>query len=398
MGTQQKTISVGFLAIVLPVAGCSEVTHTTSQEIAHTASQDIGPLLEPIRKRYELPAMAGAVILRGRTAAWGATGFRKDGNDVQVRPNDKFHIASCTKAMTATLIAMLFERGKLKWDTTLAEAFPDMADEMHPGYRDVTLKHLLAHRSGLPPVSHSYPKGKSFIDMHNLPGPAMEQRLAYAKMILRQEPEGKPGTTFIYSNVGYSIAGMMAERAMNTPWETLMKEMLFKPLGMRTAGFGAMGTPGRIDQPLQHVIAEGSTIYLEPNSLMDNPPAIGPAATVHCSIKDWAKFIIAHLKGVRGTGGLLNQETFKMLHTPDFGGDYASGWDVKKRDWAGGKVLMHTGSNTMSFAVVWMAPKRDFAVLLASNQGGGDVEKGCDEAVWMLIKEFLLNEKGEKGR
>ena len=398
MGTQQNTISVGLLAIVLPVAGCAEVAHITSQEAAHTGSSDIGPLLEPIRKKYGLPAMAGAVIFHGRTAAWGATGMRKVDSSVKVTSNNKFHIASCTKAMTATLIAMLFERGKLNWDTTLVEAFPDMADEMHPGYRDVTLKHLLAHRSGLPPVSHSYPKGKSFKDIHNLPGPAMEQRLAYTKMILREEPRAEPGMKYIYSNAGYAIAGVIAEQTMKTPWETLMRTMLFKPLGMTTAGFGPMGTPGKIDQPLQHVIAEGSTIYLEPNSLMDNPPAIGPAATIHCSMRDWAKFIIAHLEGARGTGGLLNPETFKMLHTPDFGGNYASGWDVKKRDWADGKVLTHTGSNTMSFAVVWMAPKRDFAVLLASNQGGGDVEKGCDEAVWMLIKKFLLNEKSEKGR
>ncbi|MHC4656501.1 MAG: serine hydrolase domain-containing protein, partial [Planctomycetota bacterium] len=213
-----------------------------------------------------------------------------------------------------------------------------------------------------------------------------------------EEPRAKPGMKYIYSNAGYAIAGVIAEQAMNTPWETLMRTMLFNPLGMTTAGFGPMGTPGKIDQPLQHIIDEGSTLYLEPNSLMDNPPAIGPAATVHCSIKDWAKFIIAHLKGARGTGDLLKPETFKMLHTPDFGGNYASGWNVKKRDWADGKVLTHTGSNTMNFAVVWMAPKRDFAVLAVSNQGGGNVEKGCDEAVWMLIKEFLLNEKGEEGR
>jgi len=186
MGTQRNTISVGLLAIVLPVAGCAEVAHITSQEAAYTDSSDLGSLLEPIRKKYGLPALAGAVILQGRTAAWGATGYRKDGNDVQVKPNDKFHIASCTKAMTATLIAMLVERGKLKWDTTLVEAFPDMADEMHPDYRNVTLSHLLDHRGGMPGPKRSWPEGKSFTDMHNLPGTAMEQRLAYARMILRQ--------------------------------------------------------------------------------------------------------------------------------------------------------------------------------------------------------------------
>ena len=398
MGTQRNTISVGLLAIVLPVAGCAEVAHITSQEAAHTGSSDLGPLLEPIRKKYGLPAMAGAVILQGRTAAWGATGFRKNGNDVQVTSNDKFHIASCTKAMTATLIAMLFERGKLKWDATLVEAFPDMADEMHAGYREVTLKHLLAHRSGLPPASHSYPKGKSFTDMHNLGGPAMEQRLAYTKMILREESRAEPGTKYIYSNAGYAIAGVIAEQTMKTPWEALMRKMLFIPLGMTTAGFGPMGTPGKIDQPWQHMIKDDKLSAVEPGRLSDNPPVLGPGGMVHCSIRDWAKFITAHLKGPKGEGCLLKSETFELLHTAGFGGDYASGWDVKKRDWAGGKVLTHTGSNTMSFAVVWMAPKRDFAVLIASNQGGGDVEKGCDEAVWMLIKKFLLNEISEKGR
>jgi hypothetical protein len=67
-------------------------------------------------------------------------------------------------------------------------------------------------------------------------------------------------------------------------------------------------------------------------------------------------------------------------------------------DWAGGRVLTHTGSNGMNFAVVWMAPKRDFAVLVVSNQGKGEVAKACDEAAWTLIKEFLLNKKDKKGR
>ena len=398
MGTKRNAIFPGFLAILLPVAGCAEVAHITPQEEAYTGSSDLGLLLEPIRQRYGLPAMAGAVILQGQTVACGATGFRKDGNDVKVTPNDKFHIGSCTKAMTATIIAMLVERGKLRWDITLSSALPDMADEMHPDYRNVTLSHLLDHRGGLPSKHRSWLEGKSFTDMHNLNGPAMEQRLTYARMILRQEPEAKPGTTYIYSNAGYSVAGVIAEQAMKRPWESLMRTMLFEPLGMKTAGFGAMGTPGGIDEPWQHMIINDKLVAVEPGRLSDNPPVLGPGGTVHCSIRDWAKFVIEHLKGARDAGGLLKGETFELLHTPGFGGDYASGWVVTKRDWGGGKVLTHTGSNTMSFAVVWMAPKRDFAVLLASNQGGGSVEKACDEACWMLIKKFLLNEKGVKGR
>lgn len=378
------------MTIVLSLGDRTEVLYADSKELVE--------VIEPIRKKYALPAMAWAVIMQGQTTVWGATGFRKAGNDVQVTSNDKFHIGSCTKAMTATIIAMLVERRKLRWGITLSEAFPDMAKEMHPDYRNVTLSHLLDHRGGLPPANKSWPKDKSFMDMYNLPGSAMEQRLAYARMILRQEPEAKPGTKYIYSNAGYSIAGVIAERAMKTPWENLMRTMLFEPLGMTTAGFGAMGTPGKIDQPWQHRMNDKKLSAVEPGRFSDNPPVLGPGGTVHCSIRDWAKFITAHLKGPKGEGCLLKSETFALLHTAGFGGDYASGWVVTKRDWAGGKVFTHTGSNTMNFAVVWMAPKRDFAVLVASNQGGGDVEKACDEACWTLIKEFLLKKESRKGR
>lgn len=394
MGTRRNIISVVLLTIVLSAVGGAEVLYSRSKNLAG--------VLEPIRKKYDLPALAGAVILQGRTAAWGATGLRKVGSNVKVTRNDKFHIGSCTKAMTATLIAMLVERGKLQWDTTLATALEDKVEGMHPDYDSVTLKHLLAHRAGLPPANQSWPKGKSFMDMHNLPGSAMQQRLAYARMMLRQEPEAKPGTKYVYSNAGYAIVGVIAEQAINRPWETLMKEMLFEPLGLKTAGFGAMGSPGRIDEPWQHTMKNGRLRAIEPGRFSDNPPVIGPGGTVHCSIRDWATFITAHLTGAKGEGGLLKGETFGVLHTAAFGGKYAPGWSVTKRDWAGGRVLTHQGSNSMNFAVVWMAPKRNFAVLVACNQGKGDVAKACDEACWMLIKKFLLNEEdgkaGRKGR
>jgi len=398
MDTKRNVIFLFFLAILLSVAGCAELTLTPSHEAAKSPSHGIGGLLEPIRQRYDLPAMAATVIVDGRTIVWDAMGVRKAGSEVKVTPNDKFHIGSCTKAMTATLIAMLVEQGKLQWDITLSSALPDMADEMHPDYLNVTLRHLLAHRGGLPSKHQNWPEGKSFEDMHNLDGSAMEQRLTYARMILREEPEARPGTTYIYSNAGYSIAGVIAEQTMKEPWESLMRTMLFEPLGMSTAGFGAMGTPGRIDEPWQHMIKDDELVAVEPGRLSDNPPVLGPSGAVHCSIRDWAKFVIEHLKGSRGVGDLLKGETFELLHTPGFGGDYASGWVATERDWGEGKVLTHTGTNNMNFSVVWMAPKRGFAVLVASNQGGGDVATACDEACRILIKEFLLNEAGSKGR
>jgi hypothetical protein len=79
---------------------------------------------------------------------------------------------------------------------------------------------------------------------------------------------------------------------------------------------------------------------------------------VHCSLADWAKFAALHLRGLDGEGGFLRADTFRLLHSPTMGGDYAYGWSVAERDWAGGKALTHAGSNTMWYSVVWLAPNR----------------------------------------
>ena len=349
----------------------------------------IVPVIESVRQAYDLPAVAAAVILDGRVCAVAATGVRKAGSDVKVTSADQFHLGSCTKAMTATLIAILVEKGKLGWDATLAELLPDLVEDMRPVYRTVTIRHLLAHRAGLPPANSSWPEGMSFRDVHRLPGAPMQQRLAYTRLILRQEPATTPGEEYLYSNAGYAIAGVIAEQIMKRPYETLMKEMVFEPLGMGSAGFGAMGTPGKIDQPWQHRFSDGKLKPVGPGRFSDNPPAIGPGGTVHCAMGDWAKFVLVHLKGRRGEPTILPPSSITELHTPDFGGDYAKGWAVKTRDWAGGEVLTHTGTNNQNYAVVWMAPKRNFAVMAATNQGGGDVAKACDDVCARLIREFL---------
>ncbi|MFI5178236.1 MAG: serine hydrolase, partial [Vicinamibacterales bacterium] len=115
------------------------------------------------------------------------------------------------------------------------------------------------------------------------------------------------------------------------------------------------------------------------------PEVMGPAGTVHCSLADWAKFIADQLSGLQGHGALLSPAVYTQLHTAPFGGDYAFGWLVVQRPWAGGAAYTHAGSNTMNYAVVWMAPSRDFAVLVTTNQGGADAQEGTDEAAAALI-------------
>jgi CubicO group peptidase (beta-lactamase class C family) len=347
-----------------------------------TPPQDLNAQLEPIRHKHDLPALAAAIVTGERMVALGVVGVRKYGANITVTLNDQFHLGSCTKSMTAMLIAMLVEQGKLAWTTTLAQALPDLAATMQPAYRQVTLEQLMAHRSGM--SGESWPQGKTFLDMQRLSGTPRQQRLAYARMILQEPPVSKPGSRTLYSNRNFALAGVIAERVADLSWEDLMQQKLFKPLGMTTAGFGAMGTPGKIDQPWQHRMEGTKCEPIEPGLLSDNPVAIAPAGLVHCSIGDWAKYIQAHLRGEQGRPGLLKPETFRKLHTPPQG-DNGFGWVVLERDWGGGRVLTHAGSNNQNYAVVWIAPVRDFAILVMTNRGGDDAWKACDETVAMLI-------------
>jgi CubicO group peptidase (beta-lactamase class C family) len=175
-----------------------------------------------------------------------------------------------------------------------------------------------------------------------------------------------------------------------------MREHLFEPLGMTTAGFGPPGNKGQVDQPWGHQLGfwSGKWKSMPPEDASDNPAVIGPAGRVHCSLDDWAKFALLHLHGACGKSELLDADVFRLLQRPALGGDYACGWTVVDREWAGGQALTHAGSNTMWFAVIWLAPKRKLALLAATNLGTQMAFAACDSAVGMML-DLAAKDPGE---
>jgi CubicO group peptidase (beta-lactamase class C family) len=351
---------------------------------------DLGPELTPVREEFQFPALGAAVIVEGRLHALGVVGVRKWGSEVPAEPNDAFHLGSCTKAMTGSLIAMLVEQGKLKWDTPLVEYFPEWKDTMHPDYRDVTLLHLLSHRAGVPSMTAGFApvEGAQLDEVLAMASPA-GQRRRLAEIVLAQPPVNKPGEEYKYSNAGFTIAGVIAERVMGEDYESLLTRALFEPLGMRTAGFGPMGTPGKIDALWAHRREGDRIVPIEPGPQADNPPFLTPGGRVHCSMADWAKYVACVLAAMRNEPGLVPASCVGQLKQPPFGGTYALGWGLYERDWASGPALSHGGSNTKNYSIVWIAPQRDFAVLVATNLGGGDDAKGLDKLCSDLIRKFL---------
>ncbi|HUJ09058.1 MAG TPA: serine hydrolase [Verrucomicrobiae bacterium] len=243
--------------------------------------------IEAIWRKHGVPALAVVVTKDGQICDRAAVGVGKLGDLTPVTTNDVFHIGSCTKSMTATLAAMFIEQGKLRWDTTIAEVFPELKGRMDKQYETVTVEQLLHHCGGVPrePPSAAWERAWKEI------GTPVEQRREFIEAVLLAPPAVAPGTRVIYSNQGYAIVGAMLEKVSGRDFESLMTEKLFKPLHMDSAGFGPPGTKDKTDQPWGHVHQLSKALPMQ----TDNPPVISPAGRVHCSLDDLARYAMFHL-------------------------------------------------------------------------------------------------------
>ena len=386
----RRTLHAVSTSLIL-IAGCGRSqaapNATPSSTTAATTPpkvDDLDALLEPIRKANDLPALTAAVFDEHALLAIGAVGVRKLGDPTKVTKTDEWHLGSDSKAMTATLTALLVKEGVVKWSTTMAEAFPEWAITMDPGYKTVTLEMLLGHRGGAP----ADVPADIWAEMWK-PGVTEKQRLAAVKAMLSRAPETPPGTKFVYANAGYMMVGAALEHATGKSWETMMSNRVFAKLGMTSCGYGSAGTPGKTDEPWGHELKGTKLVPISPGPQGDNPPSLGPAGTVHCGLEDWGKFLQAHLLGENGDKTILPPASFTKLHTPAPGGDYALGWLVTTRPWAGGKALTHSGSNTMNYATVWIAPAKHRILVVATNRGDDAAAKAVDDTFGPLIKKYV---------
>lgn len=305
------------------------------------------------RQETGAPALAAIVMVDGQVRAAAADGLRIVGRDTPVTETDRWHLGSITKSMTATLVARLVEKGIVSWDDTVAGVLGDALPEMRAAYRRATFRHLLAHRAGLqgniPP--------EQFVRFEQHPADPIADRLAWARLALSQEPSGPLGTRFEYSNSGYVVAAAMLEAKTGEPWEALIRAEVIAPLGLESAGFGPPGTAG--DAPRGHQRSAGGPRAVGPD--VDNPAALSPAARVHMTLEDLARFADVHR---RKDETYLRAESFETLHTPPFGGVYAMGW-VREPD----GMLWHNGSNSLWYAEVAFSAGTGAVAAVAANDG-----------------------------
>lgn len=329
--------------------------------------------LETIRAETGAPALAAAVVGRDGLIWRGVTGVRRADAPTPAALDDLWHLGSNTKAMTAVLLARQVEQGAIAWGQPLAELFPDL--ELDAAFAETPFESLLQHRAGLSDQALL----PGWMPAAWIPGASVtELRAALAQRALTRPPDGQPGV-FAYGNANYVVAGAALERLTGRPWEDLIRAELFDPLGMDRAGFGAP----QGEQPWGHR-ADGQP--KDPATLgADNPPALGPAGTVHADLEGYGRFLRLFL--TEG-GGLVSADSVSRLTTPPEGGAYALGWAVRSGpDWAGGPLLSHDGSNTMWLARAVAAPARGLAFIVAANQFAPG-RAAADRTVEALARAF----------
>jgi CubicO group peptidase (beta-lactamase class C family) len=353
----------------------------TGTSAANAQQRELTRILDSVRTANHLPALGAAIVTSDSVIALDVVGVRRIGDTTRATKNDLFHLGSDTKAMTAGLLGLLVDQGRLAWTSTLGSLFPELEAGMRPEYRTLQVRELLSHQSGLVP--------NPTIQFRD--GTPRAQRIAFLKWVLSQPPATERGK-YSYANSNYIVAGAIAERLMDGEYETLVVDRLLRPLGMTSVGFGAPGTSAKVEQPWPHLIGEGGRqVAVPPGPNADNPPVFGPAGRAHMTLADWATWIRTVLRASRGGPSPWSAATAKALVTPavqiDSTTGYAFGWLVTKRPWAGssGRALTHAGSNTMNFCVAWLAPEANFAVLVVTNQGGEAATRAADGLAGRLI-------------
>ncbi|MDQ2847569.1 MAG: beta-lactamase family protein [Actinomycetota bacterium] len=312
--------------------------------------------------KYKVPAAALGILSGGEIVDVTA-GLLSKKTLVEATPDSVFQIGSITKVWTTTLIMQLVDEGKLTLDTPVAQIITDFAVSDPQASKQVTIRHLLTHTSGI--------DGDVFTDTGR-GDDCLEKYVADMDTVAQNHPLG---VTFSYCNSGFSLAGRIIEVLSGKTWDAALRERIIEPLGLpatvtlpeeailHRAAVGHMGDPGDDPQPA-------------PRWMM--PRSVGPAGLITARVHDLLEFARMHLAGGVAPDGtrILSEDSAKAMtqHEVDLpdpevlGDSWGLGWI--RFSWDGHRLFGHDGSTVGQNAFMRILPEQEFAVALLTN--GGD--------------------------
>ncbi len=355
----------------------SSLTLSPTRSLAQRSAAPPGDLdayVARVMKEFQVPGLSVAIVKDGKVVVTKGYGVRELGKPGKVDAHTRFGIASNTKIFTATALALLVEEGKLEWDAPVIRYLPAFA--MYDPYvtREITVRDLLVHRSGL---------GLGAGDLMWWPSSdySREQIVRHLRYI---EPATSFRSAYAYDNVLYSVAGEVIKAVSGQSWEDFVSSRILAKIGMTGSNVRASLATKGDNEAMTHAEVEGTVRPISPFA-NDN---VDPAGGINSSAADMAKWIMVQLDSGRVADGsrLFSPRSTRELWgmvtpipigdpapelealRPQFNG-YALGLGV--RDYRGRKILTHTGGLPGYVSQVTMVPSLRLGVVVLTNQESG---------------------------
>ncbi|MBX2952269.1 MAG: serine hydrolase [Leadbetterella sp.] len=232
--------------------------------------------LEQILKDRKAAGFAVAVVRKDSVIYAKGFGYRDYENKLPVTPNTLFAIGSCTKAFTASLLGLMNKEGKLDFNTPARDYLPGLKFFNDDLTRNVTVKDLMVHRTGLP---------RHDLSWYLFSTDSREELLG---RIAYMEPTAPLRQTWQYNNFMYLVQGMIAEKHYGKTWEEVLSERLLKPMGMRRSNSSIAALTADSDAALGYELENDSLISKRDYYHIN---AMGPAGSINSSVMEMARWL-----------------------------------------------------------------------------------------------------------
>src|SRR5947199_1966512 len=268
-----------------------ERSHVTSEQITH-AVQELQKFAQKQINENTLPGLAIAVVFQDKVVYAKGFGVRDVNTKASVDADTVFQLASVSKSIGSTVVAELVGEGKITWDSKLSVLDPTF--EMFDPWvtREITIRDMYAHRSGLPAHAGDLLEDLGFTRAEIL------YRLRY------QRPDSSFRSHYAYTNFGITEGSIAAARAYGLEWEAAAAEKLYKPLGMTSASSRYADFIAKPNKALGHVLVDGKWVQ----KFKRDPDAQSPAGGVCSSVNDVAKWMRLQLANGKFDGKQIVNE------------------------------------------------------------------------------------------
>lgn len=362
------------MSVLKPWVACVAAGVMASATAA-AAEPGFQAMFDQTRQHYALPGLAMAVVDDGRVVYTHTAGERRAGSGEPIDADTLFKIASNSKAMTAAVLARLVDRGLLAWDDPVTKYLPQF--RMHDPWvtEHMQVRDLLIHNSGL---------GLGAGDLMLWPEPNAFTRADIMASLAHLKPVTSFRSGYAYDNLMYVVAGEVAAAAGGKPYDQLLREEVFGPLGMTRcqAGAWSVAKVGNVAQP--HVPREGR------NAVVNADTGIAPDLTsmaaggIRCSLRDMTRWMQVLLDPSLVPGWLSDTQRRALwtAHMPMPLGErqrrwdnahfsaYGYGWRLSDMD--GQWKVAHTGTLSGMYSSLALLPDRRVGVVILINGEGED--------------------------